>query len=98
MNGRGLLLVAIAAISLAHTADAQRRRSSSSVRVDTTLTLAKNGTVSVTARSGDVVVTGWSRDQVQIRGSTEYGEIRVQSSGSRIDIGNLRSEEDGRIE
>ncbi|HEX3866291.1 MAG TPA: DUF4097 family beta strand repeat-containing protein [Gemmatimonadaceae bacterium] len=93
------MMVAMATATLPRSAHAQRRRySSGSSRVDTTLAIAKNGTVTIGARTGDVVVTGWSRDQVHVRGGSDEGDIRIQASGSQVDVNTSRSSDDTRIE
>ncbi len=96
-------LVALSTLSAlsprtARAEDTQQRRrySADQSRIDTTLALTKGGTVSVTATSGDIIVTGWTHDDVHVRSSSDRGTVRVQASGSRIEIGGMRG--DSRIE
>ena len=67
----------------AREAGAQKRRNSrdETTRVDTTVAIARNGTLTVVAGNGDVTVAGWSRDQAHVRGETEGGDVRVETSG-----------------
>jgi DUF4097 and DUF4098 domain-containing protein YvlB len=91
------VLAGVLCIGTTRDAGAQQRRKNrgDSMRVDTTLAFARNGTVTVTATSGDIVVTGWSRDQVHVQGESEGGDIRVESSGSgsrmTVDVGAGRN-------
>ncbi|HEX4933968.1 MAG TPA: DUF4097 family beta strand repeat-containing protein, partial [Gemmatimonadaceae bacterium] len=56
-------------------------------RVDTVLPLSRTGSVEIDVRTGEVIVTGWSRNEVRVRGTSERGQIRVEASPSRIEIG-----------
>jgi DUF4097 and DUF4098 domain-containing protein YvlB len=54
--------------------------------MDTTVAVARNGTVTVNATNGDVVIVGWSKDGVHIRGESENGSLRLDTSGGRISV------------
>lgn len=56
-------------------------------RIDTTLTLEKNGTVSVSIYSGHVNVVGTSGSQVRIRGTTERDELEIRDRMGSISVG-----------
>ena len=55
-------------------------------RIDTTMTLERNGTVSVSIYSGHVNVVGASGSQVHIRGTTERDELDIRDRGGSISI------------
>ncbi len=55
-------------------------------RVDTTLALEKNGTVSVSIYSGHVNVVGTSGSQVRIRGTTERDELDIRDRMGSISV------------
>jgi DUF4097 and DUF4098 domain-containing protein YvlB len=67
--------------------DRDRDRDYTSV-VDTVLPLSRNGAVDVHLFSGNINVTGWTRNEVKVYGRTERGEIRVEGSPSRVEIGD----------
>ena len=55
-------------------------------RVDTTLTLDRNGTVRVAIYSGHVNVVGTSGSQVHIRGTSERDELDIRDRGGSISV------------
>ena len=55
-------------------------------RIDTTLTLEKNGTVSVSIYSGHVNVVGTSGSKVHIRGTTERDELDIRDRMGSISV------------
>ena len=55
-------------------------------RIDTTLTIEKNGTVSVSIYSGHVNVVGTSGSQVRIRGTTEQDELDIRDRMGSISV------------
>jgi DUF4097 and DUF4098 domain-containing protein YvlB len=76
-------------------ADAQRRRSDYSSRIDTTFAFDKNGTLTVTSWNGDIVVTGWSRDQVHVRATSDDDNLQIDASRSRLALGVAGSRRGG---
>jgi len=75
----GALLMLFASTASAQTFDRPQR-------VDTTLTLEKNGTVSVSIYSGHVNVVGTSGSQVRIRGTTEQDELDIRDRAGSISL------------
>jgi DUF4097 and DUF4098 domain-containing protein YvlB len=55
--------------------------------LDTLVPLSRNGAVEVRLHGGEIVVTGWSRNEVKVRGTSERGQLRLQASPSRVEIG-----------
>ena len=53
-------------------------------RIDTTLTLARGGTVDLSLVSGEIVVTGWTRGEVRLRATSERGRLDLSTSSNRI--------------
>ena len=80
----GLLAVAAAP------AAGQRERDEYASRIDTTIAFARGGTVELQLIGGEIIVTGWSRDQVRVRATSERSELRMDASGSYLNLG-LRS-------
>jgi DUF4097 and DUF4098 domain-containing protein YvlB len=56
--------------------------------VDTILPLGRNGSVEIRLQSGEIIVSGWSRSEVRVRGTSERGQIRLDATPSRVEIGN----------
>jgi DUF4097 and DUF4098 domain-containing protein YvlB len=56
--------------------------------VDTVLPLSRNGAVDVHLYSGDITISGWSRNEVKVYGTSERGDLRVEGSPSRVEIGD----------
>lgn len=54
--------------------------------LDTTVTFAKGGLVSLSLPAGDIVVTGWAKDQVHVRATTEGDNVRFNATASRINV------------
>jgi DUF4097 and DUF4098 domain-containing protein YvlB len=87
----------------ASVAGAQRRREydrNYRSNIDTTFAFDARGTVSLTLGSGDIIVTGWSRDQIRVHATSDDGGIRLDASGSRLNLelaGGHRSD-DSRFE
>ncbi len=73
-------------------ANAQRRsrysddRDNTETRVDTTVAFSRSGTVSLNLPSGEVIVRGWDRDQVKVHATSDDGDIRFNSSSSRLTL------------
>ena len=65
---------------------AQENRFDRPQRVDTTLSLDKNGTVSVSIFSGRVNVVGTSGSQVRIRGTTENDELEIRNRYGGVSV------------
>jgi len=55
-------------------------------RVDTTVSLDRGGTVSVSIYSGRVNVIGGSGSQVRVRGTVDRGELQVRERSSSVSI------------
>ena len=55
-------------------------------RIDTTLTLDRNGTVSVSIYSGHVNVVGTSGSSVRIRGTSERDELDIRNRAGSISV------------
>lgn len=77
----------------------RRGRTGSSV-LDTTVTFAAQGTLSVSCPGGDVIVTGTDRNEIKVRARTERGGIRFTSNGSnaRLEPAINRGCSDARFE
>jgi len=55
-------------------------------RIDTTLTVDRNGTVRVSIYSGHVNVVGASGSQVHIRGTSERDELEIRDRGGSVSV------------
>ncbi len=55
-------------------------------RIDTTVAFSRSGTVSLNLPSGEVIVRGWDKDQVKVHATSDDGDIRFNSSSSRISL------------
>ncbi|HEX6537292.1 MAG TPA: DUF4097 family beta strand repeat-containing protein [Gemmatimonadaceae bacterium] len=60
-------------------------------RIDTTVSLARDGTVDLSLVSGTIRVTSWDRDQVKVSATSERGILRFDASPSRVTLA-VRSE------
>ncbi len=67
-------------------------------RLDTTVTLARGGTVSLGLRSGDIVVTTWDRNEVRVKATVENGRVRFDATPSRVNVDNSDASGDTRYE
>src|SRR5688500_4815073 len=70
--------------------EAQAHRSSDSVgreRVDTTVTLERGGTLSVSIHNGRVNVVGGSGNRVRIQGNADRGELLVRARSMSVSVG-----------
>ncbi len=70
--------------------EAQAHRSSDSggrERVDTTVTLERGGTLSVSIHNGRVNVVGGSGNRVRIQGNADRGELQVRSRATSVSVG-----------
>lgn len=93
--GRMAALLALGAAMVAagaREAGAQRSRDLDGQRIDTTFAFAGDGTVEIRmphvgAGSADVVVTGWERNEVRIVGETDDGELTIDATSRRLEIG-----------
>ena len=72
-------------LCFASVAQAQRTFDSPE-RVDTTLTLERNGTLRISIYSGRVSVTGASGSSVRIRGTAERDEMQIRSRSGMISV------------
>lgn len=85
------LLVGGLALSATAPADAQRRdrdrdRDDRLTRLDTTLTISRNGIVELEGSTGEMMVSGWDRDEVRILATSDGGALRLDATGSRIQV------------
>ncbi len=90
MNGSGMkrhrwgMFVAVLAIlAVTGSADAQ---SGPRERVDTTFTLERGGTLSVSLYSGSAKVTGTSGSEVRVRGTIDGGDLRVRGRANSVRV------------
>ena len=88
---KALILYALATVGVATVLPAQsdRRRDRDEregSRIDTTLTLAANGTVDLSLLGGEIVVTGGSGRQVRIIAESERAELRLEHTANRISL------------
>jgi hypothetical protein len=83
------LLATAAPLSAQHRGKKSHRNDDDSPRsrIDTTVALARNGTVDLSLISGEIVVTSWDRPQVQIKAFSEDGDLRLDLSPSRVSLG-----------
>lgn len=89
-----VMLTAVTALSASAQAkdkdrdrDRDRDDSDYTSRVDTVLPLARNGAVEIRLYTGEIIVTGWTRNEVRVRGTSEHGQIRLEATSSRVEIG-----------
>lgn len=100
MIGRFLLAVALtAATTLSASAQAKDkdkdkdrdrdrdRDADYASRIDTVLSLSRNGAVEIVLHSGEIIVTGSSGNTVKVRGTSERGQLRIDATTSHIEIG-----------
>ncbi len=78
-----IVAVGIASMTPTHKAGAQSDR----VSIDTTVSLDRGGTLSVSIYSGRVNVTGTTGTSVRVRGSADRGELRVRERANSITVG-----------
>jgi len=93
---KALILYALATVGVATALPAQsdRRRDRDEregSRIDTTLTLAANGTVDLQLLGGEIIVTGGSGRQVRIIAESERAELRLEQSANRISLRTERN-------
>lgn len=55
-------------------------------KVDTTLALDPNGSVTLNLREGDIIVRAWDRPQIQIHAYAEHGTIHMDASPTRVSL------------
>lgn len=96
-----LAALALAGLGLAasvRTADAQRRGRDYRSRIDTTVVIDKNGTVSINAGSGDVIVSGGTGNVVRVRANSDDDDIRFDATRTMISLSTARRGNDTRFE
>ena len=76
----------VAATLIAPAAAGAQETSSYREKVDTSLTLEKGGTLSVSVYSGRVNVVGGSGSTVRIRGTVERGEMELRARSTSVTI------------
>lgn len=74
------------------TGDAAAQRDERGQSIDTTFAFAADGDVEIRmphlgAGSADVSVTAWARNEVRIVGETDRGELTIDASSRRLEIG-----------
>ncbi|MFN2400721.1 MAG: DUF4097 domain-containing protein [Gemmatimonadaceae bacterium] len=85
-----LLAAAFAGVGAAGTLPAQEReRATYRTRLDTTVSIARDGTVELSLVSGEIVVTGSDRRDVSISAYSEYGLLELDATQSRVTL-NVR--------
>lgn len=55
-------------------------------KLDTTFAFTKSGVINISLPQGETIVTGWSQDRVQIRATSEYDNIRLDATSSRLTL------------
>lgn len=93
---KAFVLTGLAMLGVATALPAQSRRdrdrdAQEGSRIDTTLTLAANGTVDLSLLSGEIIVTGGSGRQVRIVAESERAELRLEHSANRISLRTERN-------
>ena len=88
---RTLLLVALtlgAAIPAAaqHKNKHVGRDEDGNARIDTTITVSKGVSIDLSITSGTIKVTSWDKPTVQIRATSESGDLRFEFSQSRVSL------------
>ena len=82
---KALILYALATVGVATVLPAQSNRrdrdEQEGSRIDTTLTLAANGTVDLSLLAGEIVVTGGSGRQVRIVAESDPDGYKLQVGG-----------------
>ena len=87
MTGKTITTVACLAAMLGIADKAQAQGNfGSPERVDTTLTLDRNGTVSISIYSGRINVTGGTGSTVRIRGTAERDEVEIRSRPGMVSV------------
>lgn len=90
MNGSGMKLhrwgMFTAVLSILATAGSAAAQTGLRDRVDTTVTLERGGTLSVSLYSGRANVTGTSGSAVRIRGTVRGGDLRVRGRANSVAI------------
>lgn len=54
--------------------------------IDTTVALGRGGVVDLSLVSGEIRVVGWTRGDVRVHATTEDGELRFESSATRVTL------------
>ncbi|MEO8194340.1 MAG: DUF4097 family beta strand repeat-containing protein [Gemmatimonadales bacterium] len=85
-TGMKVRAVSIAAAMLALAGVAGAQDFSSPQRIDTTVSLERGGTVSVSVYSGRVTVVGGQGSNVRIRGRVERGELQLSARTGSVNI------------
>jgi DUF4097 and DUF4098 domain-containing protein YvlB len=89
---RPALLFALVLVSAAGAAAQHKNKSKSRdddsdrTRLDTTVSIARSARIDVTIVSGEIVVTTWDKPQVQVRATSDGGDIRFENSSSRLSL------------
>ena len=87
----GLATLCVATALPAQSTRARDRDDREGSRIDTTLTLAANGTVDLSLVSGEIIVTGGSGRQVRIVAESERAQLRLEQSSNRISLRTERN-------
>ena len=93
---KALIAIALASLGVATALPAQSGRNRDrdereGWRIDTTLTLAANGTVDLSLLGGEISVTGGTGRQVRIIAESERAELRLEHSANRISLRTERN-------
>ena len=86
-------LVALGALALAAVPAAAQGRDDERVtsRIDTTVTLAKDGTVDLSLVSGEIIVSAGTGNSVRVRATSERGILEFSASPTRVSL-DVRSQ------
>ncbi|MDQ3698152.1 MAG: DUF4097 domain-containing protein [Gemmatimonadota bacterium] len=84
------MIVAGAALAAALPAEmhAQRERDRDDYesRIDTVVPMGRGGAVELSLTSGEIRVTGSDRNEARVRAYSEHGDLRFESTGSRLQL------------
>jgi len=84
------IIGAVLLSAAAPAAQGQRSDDEYASRIDTTISIARGGTVELQLITGEIIVTGWARDQVRVRATSERSSLRLDASSAFVSVG-LRS-------
>lgn len=86
MRNLGNLRTALAALALCVSARSASAQAEYRERIDTTVTLDRGGTLSVSMYAGRANVTGTSGSQVRIRGTADRDDLTIRARSSSVSL------------
>jgi DUF4097 and DUF4098 domain-containing protein YvlB len=91
------LCAAVVPLAAQHKGKAKHgtRDEDGTTRIDTTVSVGRNATIDLSLISGEIKVTSWDKPQVQIRASTDEGDLRFEASQSRVSLDIEQDNGDG---